>query len=70
MSTVIANFELYRRVEIGLLALGMAIVVLLRNREFGFAFGMGLVLQSGFMLALDHFAEVRAHAYFRAVLGA
>jgi hypothetical protein len=69
MRTVIANFDLYRRIEIGLLALGMALVVLLRNREFGFAFGLGLVLQSGFMLALDHFAEARAHDYFKAVLG-
>jgi hypothetical protein len=70
MRTVIANFELYRRIEIGLLALGMAIVVLLRNREYWFAFGLGLVLQSGFMLALDHFAEARAHEYFKAVLSA
>jgi len=69
MRAVIANFELFRRIEIGLLALGMAIVVLLRNREFWFAFGLGLVLQSGFMLALDHFAEARAHSYFKAVLG-
>ena len=69
MKTVIANFELYRSIEIGLLALGMAIVVLLRNREFWFAFGLGLVLQSGFMLALDHFAEARAHDYFKAVVG-
>jgi hypothetical protein len=69
MRSVIANFELYRRIEIGLLALGMAIVVLLRNREFWFAFGLGLVLQSGFMLALDHFAQARAHEYFKAVLG-
>jgi hypothetical protein len=69
MRSVIASFELYRRIEIGLLALGMAIVVLLRNREFWFAFGLGLVLQSGFMLALDHFAEARAHEYFKAVVG-
>jgi len=69
MRAVIANFELFRRIEIGLLALGMTIVVLLRNREFWFAFGLGLVLQSGFMLALDHFAEARAHSYFKAVLG-
>ena len=69
MNTVIANFDLYRRIEFGLLALGMAIVVLLRNREFWFAFGLGLVLQSGFMLALDHFAEARAHTYFKAVQG-
>lgn len=69
MKTVITNFELYRSIEIGLLALGMALVVLLRNREFWFAFGLGLVLQAGFMLALDHFAEARAHDYFKAVVG-
>jgi hypothetical protein len=69
MRAVIASFELYRRIQIGLLALGMAIVVLLRNREFWFAFGLGLVLQAFAMLALDHFAEARAHTYFKAVLG-
>jgi hypothetical protein len=67
MKAVIANFELYRRIEIGLLALGMAIVVLLRQREFGFAFGLGLVLQSGLMLLLDFFAEKRALDYVSAV---
>jgi hypothetical protein len=69
MKTVIANFELYRRIQIGLLALGMALVVLLRNREFGFAFGLGLVLQAALLLALDHFAAARAHDYLRAVAG-
>lgn len=69
MKVVIANFELYRQLEMALLALGMAIVVLLRRREFWFAFGLGLALQSGLMLALDAFAERRAHAYFAAVLG-
>jgi hypothetical protein len=69
MKTVIVNFALYRSIEIGLLALGMAIVVLLRNREFWFAFGLGMVLQSGFMLGLDHLAEARAQDYFKALLG-
>jgi hypothetical protein len=68
LRSVIARFELYRRIEIGLLALGMAIVVLLRNREFWFAFGLGLVLQSGLVLALDHVAAARAQGYFKAVL--
>lgn len=69
MKTVIVNFALYKRIEIGLLALGMAIVVVLRRREFWFAFGLGLVLQSAFMLLLDFFAEKRALEYFRAMLG-
>ena len=63
MKTVIANFEIYRGIEIGLLALGMALVVLGRNREFVFALGLGLALQSGLMLALDRSAEARARHY-------
>ena len=69
MKTVIAKFERYRHVQLGLLALGMALVVLLRNREFGFALGLGLVLQAALLLALDHFAAARAHDYFKAVVG-
>jgi hypothetical protein len=69
MKTVIANFALYRQIEIALLALGMAIVVLLRNREYGFAFGLGLVLQAGILLALDYFAVARAERYLKAVVG-
>lgn len=70
LKAVIASFELYKAVELGLLALGMAMVVLLRNREYGLAFGFGLVLQAGALLALDFFAEARADGYLRAVLGA
>lgn len=70
MKAVIADLERYKSIQLGLLALGMAIAVLLRNRQFWLAFGFGLVLQSGFMLALDHFAEARAHNYFKAVLRA
>jgi hypothetical protein len=46
----------------------LALVVLLRNRAFWFAFGLGLVLQSGVMLALDSFAEARAREYLRLLL--
>ena len=66
-ASVIADLQRYRSLELGLLALGMAIVVLLRNREFWFAIGLGLVLQAGLMLALDHFAQARAQAYFDAL---
>jgi len=69
MKMVLANFETYKAIELGLLALGMAIVVLLRKREFWLAFGCGLVLQAGFMLALDFFAQARALSYFKAMLG-
>lgn len=67
MRTVIADLQRYRSLQLGLLALGMALVVLLRHRAFWFAFGMGLVLQAGLTLALDHVAHARAHAYFEAL---
>jgi hypothetical protein len=67
MKAVIANFEIYRNIEIGLLALGMAMAVLGRNREFVFAFGLGLALQAGLMLALDHAAETRARDYLLSI---
>jgi hypothetical protein len=67
MRTVIADLQHYRSLELGLLALGMVIVVLLRNRAFWFAFGLGLVLQAALLLALDHVAQARARAYFEAL---
>ena len=67
MGSVIANLQRYRHLQLGLLALGMALVVLLRNRMFWFAFGLGLVLQAGLLLALDHFAQARAQGYFDAL---
>lgn len=70
MKTVLTRFERYKAIELGLLAAGMALVVLLRNRQFWLAFGFGLVLQSGLMLTLDFFAQLRAHSYFKAILGA
>lgn len=67
MRTVIADLQRYRSLQLGLLALGMALVVLLRHRAFWFAFGLGLVLQAGLTLALDHVAHARAQAYFEAL---
>lgn len=68
MKAVMRSFEIYKIVEIALLASGLALVVALQRREFWFAFGLGLTLQSGFMLALDFFAERRGHDYLRALL--
>jgi hypothetical protein len=68
MKAVMRNFEIYKIVEIALLASGLALVVALQRREFWFAFGLGLTLQSGFMLALDFFAERRGHDYLRVLL--
>ncbi len=68
LRTVLDNFAIYKRIEIGLLALGMALVVLLRARPFWFAFGLGLVLQAALMLALDQLAQARARDYLKLLL--
>jgi hypothetical protein len=68
MKTVMRSFEIYKMIEITLLASGLALVVALRRREFWFAVGLGLTLQSGFMLGLDWLAERRGHDYLRALL--
>ena len=59
MQTVMANFKLYKSVELTLLVLGACLI----------AFGIGLVVQAGFTLALDLFAEARGEAYLRALAG-
>lgn len=70
LNTVFADLELYRSIELGLLALGMAMAVLLRNRPFWLAFGSGLALQACVLLMLQAFAAARTHEYFKALHGA
>ena len=70
MATVNSNFDLYRNIELGLIALGA--VMLLAGRARGRALlagaGAGLALQAAFTLGLDLFAEARADIYTAAIL--
>ena len=68
MATVMRNFEVYRAIELTLLATGIAVVAALRRRRGWRAFGIGLALQSAVMLTLDMFAEARGQLYLQAVL--
>jgi hypothetical protein len=63
MAKVIDNFVAYRWVELGLLVLGVALLVTMRRRTFARGAGLGVALQSAFMLTLDFFAEQRARVY-------
>ena len=69
MLVVNDNFRVYKAIEIGLVAAGVALVAANRRpaqrprRAFWRAFGAGLALQAAFMLALDFFAEERAGVY-------
>jgi len=67
MQRVQRGFVLYKRIEIGLLALGRALA---SGEGYGrtlYAVGMGLILEAGLMLALDLRAERRAHRYLQMV---
>ena len=68
MLAVVANFELYKRIEIGLLTAGLALAAVTRRRsDFWLGFGLALALQSAIMLGLDLFAQARADVYLAAV---
>ncbi|HEX7441144.1 MAG TPA: hypothetical protein VF319_13715 [Caldimonas sp.] len=68
MKTVLRNFDLYRSIELALLAAGIAVTLGLRRREYWRGFGLALALQSAFMLVLDRYAEARAQVYVAALL--
>lgn len=69
MQVVMKNFEIYKAIEIALLAAGIALATFLRRNTSWRAFGVGLALQSALMLVLDLFAEHRAGEYLRFVTG-
>jgi hypothetical protein len=67
MQTVMANFKLYKSVELALLVLGACLIAFFSKSDAAIAIGIGLVLQASFTLALDLFAEARGEAYLRAL---
>jgi hypothetical protein len=69
MQTVMANFKLYKSVELALLVIGACLIAFFSKWDAATAIGIGLVLQAGFTLALDLFAEARGEAYLRALAG-
>lgn len=69
MQTVMANFRLYKSVELALLVLGACLIAFVSKWDTATGVGIGLVLQAGSTLALDLFAEARGEAYLRALAG-
>ena len=69
MQTVMANFKLYKTVELVLLVVGACLIAFFSKWDAATAIGIGLVVQAGFTLALDLFAEARGEAYMRALAG-
>ena len=67
MGRVQRSLALYKRIEIGLLAIGLALASI---EDYGgtlYAVGMGLILEAGLMLFLDLRAERRGHRYLEMV---
>lgn len=67
MEVVMRNFQLYKVIEIALLAVGIALTYAFRRKEVLYGVGVGLVLQSSVMLVLDLFAERRGDTYLEAL---
>lgn len=65
MQAVMRNFELYRWVETILLALGALLAWRAKAGSGARGVGLGLSLQAGAMLTLDHFAQQRGEVYLR-----
>lgn len=63
MEVVMKNFEIYRWVEIALLLIGLILFFAFKDMSIGKGIGIGLIIQSGFMLLLDYFAESRGKIY-------
>jgi hypothetical protein len=63
MEIVMKNFVIYRWVEIALLFVGIIFFFYFRPISISKGIGLGLSIQSGFMLLLDFFAESRGKVY-------
>ena len=67
MRRVQRSFVLYKRIQIGLLAIGLALASIEGYGRTLYAVGMGLMLEAGLMLFLDLRAERRGHRYLEMV---
>lgn len=67
MENVMSGFRIYKVAEIVVLIAGLALLVIYRQRPAFAAVGLGLVLQSGILLAFDVIATQRAQIYLDAL---
>jgi hypothetical protein len=67
MEKISKNFEIYKVIEIVLLAAGIVMAYALRRSDTFYAVAIGLIMQASVMLVLDLFAERRADTYVVAV---
>jgi hypothetical protein len=63
MQVVMKNFIVYRWIEIALIIIGIILYFYFQPQPLWKGIGLGLSIQSSFMLLLDYFAESRGKAY-------
>jgi hypothetical protein len=63
MEVVMKNFAMYKWIEIVLLIVGLIIFFYFQSATIWKGIGLGLFIQTGFMLLLDFFAESRGKTY-------
>jgi uncharacterized protein YpmS len=63
METVMKKFVLYRWIEIALVGIGIALFLYFQPMTLWKGIGLGIAIQSSFMLLLDYFAESRGKVY-------
>jgi hypothetical protein len=65
MKKVITNFELYKWIEIVLIAIGIVLFMYFKTstQVFWKGLGLGLIIQASLMLSLDVVADKRAVSY-------
>ncbi|MFY8020781.1 MAG: hypothetical protein ACOVP1_06275 [Bacteroidia bacterium] len=63
MIIVMKNFEYYKWLEISLLAWGIGMFLYFNPSSLWKGLGLGLIIQSAFLLILDFFAENRGKVY-------
>jgi hypothetical protein len=63
MEKVMDNFNMFRWVEIILIAMGIILMYSTIQDTFWRGLGLGLFIQAGIVLGLDFFAERRGHTY-------
>ena len=69
MQTVMTHFKMYKTVELVLLLVGACLIGFFSKWDAATGIGIGLVVQAGFTLALDLFAEARGDAYLNVLTG-
>jgi hypothetical protein len=63
MDKVMANFLVYKKIEIAFVLIGLFLMLFSPGKEFWLGVGVGMFMQGAIMLTCDIFAERRGHIY-------